>query len=134
MAKDTKFKPGQSGNPKGRPPNTGKLAKLRSLLEPHASDLVDKAKDMALNGDTTALRLCLERLVPPIKEDSVHIEGLTKDLNLVEQGGLVLEAIASGEITPGQGAKIMHAIASQARILEVNELEERIAALESVHK
>ena len=46
----------------GRGPS--RVAKLRKLLEPHASDLVTKAVELALAGDTMALRLCLERLLP----------------------------------------------------------------------
>ena len=67
MRKDTKFKPGISGNPKGRPKGArDKRTELRSLLEPHAKDLVEKVVELAKGGDTTAIRLCLERLIPPI--------------------------------------------------------------------
>jgi Family of unknown function (DUF5681) len=59
------FRKGQSGNPAGRPKGIqDKRVNLRKLLEPHAEALVEKAVALALEGDTTALRLCLERLVP----------------------------------------------------------------------
>jgi len=133
MAKDTKFKPGVSGNPAGRSKNSGKIAKLRALLDPHAEDLVEKVKSMALEGDTTALRLCLERLVPPIKikDEPVSVTGLDGNKGLVEQGQAVIDALASSEITPSEAATLMQTVASQARILEVDELERRITALEN---
>jgi hypothetical protein len=128
----TQWKKGQSGNPKGRANGTGKIAQLRALLEPHAEELVQKARDMAMDGDSTALRLCLERLVPAIKikDEPVSIEGLKGDASLVEQGQAVIDALSVGEVSPGEAASVMQSIASQARIIEVDDLEKRVSELE----
>jgi hypothetical protein len=59
----TPFRPGQSGNPKGRPKgarNATTLA-LESLLDGQAKALTQKAIDLALSGDLMALRMCLDR-------------------------------------------------------------------------
>ena len=133
MAKtQTSWAKGQSGNLKGCPPGRSKIAKLRKLLEPHAEELVMKAKELAVSGDVTALRLCLERLVPPIrlKDEPVFIASLKGKNNLVEQGQAVINAVAKGEISPGEAATVMQSIANQARIIEVDELEKRLKALE----
>lgn len=62
------FMKGQSGNPRGKPKGArDKRTALRVLLEPHSESLVQKTVQLALGGDTTALRLCLERLIPPVK-------------------------------------------------------------------
>lgn len=62
------FKPGQSGNPAGRPKGAkNRSTELRSLLEPHAPALVEKAVQMALEGDTVALKLCLDRIIPTMR-------------------------------------------------------------------
>ena len=58
----------------------------------------------------------------------IAIGPLTGDL--ATQGCTVLEALSAGEITPNQAATIMQAISAQTRIVEVDELERRIAALE----
>jgi hypothetical protein len=128
----TQWKKGQSGNPIGRAKGSGKIAQLRAMLEPHAEELVQKAKDMAMEGDSTALRLCLERLVPAIKikDEPVSVEGLKGNASLVEQGQSVIDALSSGEISPGEAASVMQSIASQARIIEVDDLEKRVAELE----
>ena len=57
----------------------------------------------------------------------IAVEPLTGDL--AAQGRTVLEALSSGEITPNQAGTIMQAISAQARIVEVDELERRIAQL-----
>lgn len=126
------FEPGQSGNPAGRPPGLpDKRTKLRALLEPHSEELVSKAVSMALAGDTTALRMCLDRLVPPFKalDPAVVIDGLRGAL--ANQGEAVLTAIGEGRLTPDQGATLLQALSSQARLVETTELERRIAALEA---
>ena len=125
-----KFKPGQSGNPKGRPRGTATTAKLRALLEPHAKDLVKRAVELALKGDVTALRLCLERLVAPIKatDEPVELRGLKG--TLTEQGAAVIQAVASSQVTPEQAATLLQALAAQAKIEEADKLEKRISELE----
>ena len=67
---DTQFKPGQSGNPDGRPKgarNATTMA-LEALLDGQANALTQKAIDLALTGDMAALRLCLDRILPPRKD------------------------------------------------------------------
>ena len=62
------FKAGKSGNPQGRPKGSkDKRTELRALLEPHAPALVEKAVQMALDGDTVALKLCLDRIIPAMR-------------------------------------------------------------------
>ncbi|MGD8854505.1 MAG: DUF5681 domain-containing protein [Gammaproteobacteria bacterium] len=132
MERDTRFKPGVSGNPSGRPKGVGKVAKLRALLEPRAEELVEKAMSMALEGDTTALRLCLERLVPPIKikDEPVRVQGLDGSQSLVEQGQAIISAVAKGAVTPSEAATLLRSLAAQSRIIEIEDLERRVAALE----
>jgi hypothetical protein len=61
-------------------------------------------------------------------DPTVDIGPITGSLS--EQAGVVLEAISEGKLTPGQGATIMQAISSHARIIEVDELEKRISRIE----
>ena len=63
----SKFKAGQSGNPGGRPKGALNKATLatQALLDGEAEALTRKAVELAKDGNPVALRLCLERLLPP---------------------------------------------------------------------
>lgn len=127
------FNKGKSGNPKGRPRGAkGKAAELRELLKPKAPDIVKKVVQLALGGDSTALRLCLERIIPPIKskDEPVNIPNLDGTKPLTEQAQVIITAIGSAEISPSEGSTILSAIASKARVDEIDELAKRIEALE----
>src|SRR5215831_10714490 len=67
------FQKGQSGNPRGRPAGSRNSATLacEALLEGQAEALTQKAVEMALAGDTVALRLCIERICPIRKDRPV---------------------------------------------------------------
>lgn len=122
------FKPGVSGNPSGRPVGVGKVAKYRKLLWASADTLIAKAIELALAGDTTALKLCLERLLPPMREEPVK---LRLQGSLAEKGEVILATLAAGDLAPTPAARLLQALAHQARLVEIDELEARVATLEA---
>ncbi|CAJ3303158.1 Uncharacterised protein [Burkholderia pseudomallei] len=127
----TQFKKGQSGNPAGKPRGTrDKRTALRELLLPHAADLVAKAVELAKGGDTTALRICIDRCIPAIKAKDAPVDLPDLTGSLAEQGEAVMRAMARGRITPDEANAVMQVISAQARIIEVDELEKRLAVLE----
>ena len=129
-----KFKPGESGNPQGKPKGAkDKRTGLRALLEPHARELVQKVVSMALEGDTTALRICIDRLIAPIKGLDMPITIGPLEGSMVDQGKSILAALSDARISPDQAATLMQTIAAQARIIEVDDLEKRISNLENAH-
>lgn len=92
-----------------------------------------KAVELALEGDTTALRLCLERIVPPRKDAPVTFDlpAMQCAGDAAKAAGTVLQGVALGELTPTEGAHVMALIETYRRILETTEIEQRIAALEA---
>jgi hypothetical protein len=127
------WKPGQSGNPKGRPAGTGEVAKLRAAIAGNVPAILESLTTAALAGDVQAARLLLERALPPIKAveatQALSLPGGT----LTEQGRAVLASVAAGELAPGQGAALLGAIGTLARVTEIDELTQRITALENRH-
>ena len=55
------WKPGQSGNPKGRPKGSGDVAQIRSAIATRIPELLEAMMRRALDGDVGAARLLLER-------------------------------------------------------------------------
>ena len=125
------FRKGQSGNPAGRPRGIAdKRVELRKLLEPHAEKLVSKVVALGLQGNVGALRLCLERLIPPIKPRDAPVDIGPPSGSLVNQGRTAFEALSAKKLSPDEAATLMQVISAQARIVEVDELEKRITVLE----
>lgn len=114
----------------GRPRRT---AVVRDLLEPKRKELVQKAVDLALSGDPTALRLCIERLSPPPKAVSpaVVIEGLAEAKTMTEKCEAIVRAVGRGAVSPTIASELLAAVSNLAKAMEVDELLRRIEALES---
>jgi hypothetical protein len=130
-----RWQPGVPGNPRGRPAGSRHRTSLaiEALLEGEAEGLTRKAVEMALGGDTTALRLCLERLVPPRKDKPVAIT-LPKLMavgDLPSVTSAVLEAVASGDMTPSEGEAVSRLVEVHRRAVETAELDQRLTALEA---
>jgi hypothetical protein len=125
------FKKGSSGNLRGRPKGIqDKRTALRSLLEPHAPALVDTVVRKALKGDMTAARICLDRLIPPVKARNEVAKFPGVGATLADQGKAILDAARRGDLSPDEVSMFMHAISAQASIVKVDDLERRVATLE----
>lgn len=70
-----KFTKGQSGNPAGRPIGSkNKSTQFKELLEEDLPALVSVLRNKAMEGDMSAMRLVLERLVPKVQTlDMTHL-------------------------------------------------------------
>lgn len=131
--KSAKWKAGESGNPRGRPKGSGEVAKFRAAIAKEVPDLLKVLVERAKGGDVGAARLLLERTVAPLRAaEQAQLLHLPKG-TLTQQAQAVLAEIAAGNLAPGQGAALLGGIATLARVVEVDELAARIAALEERH-
>lgn len=124
------FKTGQSGNPSGRPRGIkDKRSAFRAMVEPSSAQLIQKAIDMALDGNEAMLRLLLDRVLPvKLREDPIPIDMQSK--SLVGQTKAILAELALGNITTSCAKSLMDTVAVEATIIESEELEKRVKALE----
>src|SRR5262249_25441724 len=132
------FEPGRSGNPSGRPKGARNKTTLavEALLDGEAEAITRKLTEKALQGDTTALRLCLERLVPARRDRVVAFDmpKIETAADAAKSSSAVLEACAAGILSPGEAGQIMQLISVHVRALETTEIEMRLAALEKARK
>ena len=130
-----RFAKGSSGNPAGKPRgarNRTTLAAQR-LLEGEAKRLTRKAIELALAGDSTALRLCLDRVIPPRRSPVVQISipALRSTRDAVEASARVVQAAADGEITLADAEALGRLLELNRRLIETEELARRISDLEN---
>ena len=128
------FKKGQSGNPSGRPKGSRNKATLamQALFEGEAEEIGRTAIELAKAGDTTAIRLVMERIIPACKDTPLTLDlpKLETMQDALDMQSLIISAVASGEITPSEGKALTELVEGYRKNLETYELEQRIAQLE----
>lgn len=133
------WKPGQSGNPKGRPKGSlnATTKAVLTLLEGEAETITRVAIEAAKAGDMMAVRLVLDRLVPNAKERAVELPDMpdtSTSAGVSQAQQRILESVAAGTITPGEANTLAGVLEQRRKALETVELEKRIEALEGKAK
>jgi Family of unknown function (DUF5681) len=116
------FRPGQSGNPAGKPKGCRNRAGilLDAISDADLAAVVARLLAEAKAGDLTAIKILLDRLVPPPRARTVKLDlpSLAKGTARSKAAALaaVLDAMAAGEIDPSEAEVIagLVEIASEA--------------------
>lgn len=128
---DGTFAPGNPGRPRGARHKVTEA--VQALLDGQTEELTQAAIDRALEGDVTALRLCLDRIAPARKDAPVSFD--LPDIQTADDAAdaarAILRAVADGEVTPLEAASVMAVVEQFRRTLETTEIERRITALET---
>ena len=128
------WKKGESGNPTGKPAGTRNKATVmvQTIMERGAKEITEAVVGLAKKGDLSAARLVLERLVPPVKERPIFLalpDTSTTD-GIADAQQAILQAVAAGDLLPGEAATMAGIVEARRKAVETNELEARISALE----
>jgi hypothetical protein len=130
-----RFVKGHSGNSAGRPPGLRNRATLaaEAMLDGEAEALTRKALDLALDGDPTALRLCLDRIIAPRRERAVAfaMPPIAGAADLTQAMAALAGAAAAGTITPGEAAQLSQVVETYIRAVETTDIERRLRVMEA---
>ena len=129
------FQKGQSGNPSGRPRGALNRATVlaQTLLSERAESIAGKVIELAERGDMTALRVCIDRLVPVIKHQPIAVElpPIEKPADSVDAAASIAAAVAAGELTATEAAELAKVVDVYVRALDSKGFDERLSKLEN---
>ena len=132
-------RPFQPGNKygRGRPPGSrNRVSRVcQDTLESYAEALTKKCLFMAIQGNATALRLCMERLTPARRHRTLQFKlpGLKTIADLDAASESVVSGVARGQLTPDEGQDLSQLLEGRRRVMEMQELDQRIRALEKLN-
>jgi len=133
-------RPFQPGNKygRGRPPGSrNKVARVcQDTLDSHAETLTKKCLCLAYQGNPTALRLCMERLMPARRQRALHfnLPPVKTIADVAAASESVVHGVARGQLTPAEGQAFSVILDGRRRLIESEELVQRIRALEDLNK
>jgi uncharacterized protein DUF5681 len=131
------FEKGRSGNPLGRRVGCRNKTTIAAaaLLAGEAEALTRKAVELALEGDPTALRLCIERILPQCRERAVKfaLPAIESAADIAPAMKAVTSALAGGMITPAEAATIAAVVDTFVRAIETSDFDRRLKIMEADH-
>jgi Family of unknown function (DUF5681) len=128
------FKPGQSGNPAGKPKGARNRTTLavEALLQGEATAITRKAIERAKAGDSVALRIVMDRICAPLRERRVSFDippvASAADLPFAQER--IIGAVASGELSPSEGLTLSSIVLSAGKAFELGDFAARLAEIE----
>jgi hypothetical protein len=123
------FEKGNAGRPKGARHRATLAAE--ALLDGESEALTRKAVELALAGDTVALKICLDRILPPRRERTVslNLPDSRTPGDAAAVSAAILEAVTGGEITLGEATELARLVAGHVAALESAERYENAVSI-----
>ena len=129
-------RPFEAGNKFGQGRPLGSRNKntliIEELLYENSESLLHKALNLAQEGNIPMLRLLLDRVLPRPKDAPVSIGPLPMSTpeELLQAQESVMQELELGQLSLNQAEQIFSLIEARRRVLETQELEQRLRALE----
>jgi len=124
------FQKGESGNLDGRPKGSESLRTrlARKLLGENAEELLLVVIEKAKAGDLTALRLCLERILPPVRSTTVSIllPSIEGPQDIPKCYDVLFDSLKREEITLDEFLRISGVLENRRKAFETTLLIEEI--------
>jgi hypothetical protein len=133
----TRGKPFPPGNEfgKGRPRGSRNKSTVmaQELLNSHAESVVKKCLFMALQGDSRAMQLCMDRILPARRDAPVKLGKLptATAAELSKSSEKVTRLVAEGKITPTQGQAMAELLEQRRRVIETEDIDARLKKMEA---
>jgi hypothetical protein len=136
---DMRGRPFPPGNKygRGRPRGSGnKVARVcQDTLDRYAEPLTKKCLYLALQGNPTAMRLCMERLTPARRQRTLQFKlpPVKTIADVAAASESVVNGVAHGRLTPAEGQAFSAMLEGRRRVIETEDQDQRIRALEDRH-
>jgi hypothetical protein len=136
-ARGRPFSPGNAAG-SGRPTGSRNKATqaAQGLFAEYAEPVTKKCVALAMQGDSTGMRLAMERILPARRSAPLQFKlPKMKSLSDIPKGAhAILTAVAEGQLTPDDGDRVMALLERYGRILETTGILPRLEVLESLER
>jgi hypothetical protein len=132
-------RPFEAGNKFGKGRASGsrnKRSVFQEALDNDGMQIIRAIKRLALKSDPTAMRLCMERLLPISKawNSCFPLPSAETAESLTQAISAVMSAVAEGHLSAQEGESMAKIIESQRRSIETVDFDARLKVLEEAQK
>lgn len=124
----SRFQPGQSGNPAGRPPGSSNTLhqRLRDAVGARFDELVRSVLDAAISGDMAAAALILNRVVPTIRPMQEPQPFALAGDSMTAKAHAILDAVGRGELSAADGKSLLDAVGGVVKVQDAEQTQKQL--------
>ena len=108
------------------------LSAIEQRLDPDAKDTYDRDDIPMVKERVSILFKMLDKCLPNLRPVDMPVQ-IPLSKTIANQGAAIIKSMSTGQITPSEATSLMQALSAQIKIVEADELNERVKALEEVH-